>query len=191
MKVIITGLHGSGKQEIADMLEKDGIKVGKLFSNLETNSYNSNSYKQFSNVEIGKIFENKAYIYLNKLETNDKVDPYYEGLTTYDFDNNDVFVMQPNAVLNMNAQVKDVLYVWLDNKKSLRHYQHYSENRNYDFDQEEMLESKYNNEFVEKIYAKSSNVIYFNNEDTRRVKTIIKSIINHPEDTKEYIQNFN
>ena len=29
MKYIIIGMHGSGKQEVADILENNGIKIGR------------------------------------------------------------------------------------------------------------------------------------------------------------------
>ena len=49
MKTFILGFHGSGKQEIADILRKEGIKVGKLFTNLPT--FNNLSYQNYEYFE--------------------------------------------------------------------------------------------------------------------------------------------
>ena len=35
MKYIIIGMHGSGKQEVVDILRDNGIRCGRLFTNLD------------------------------------------------------------------------------------------------------------------------------------------------------------
>ena len=50
MKYIIIGMHSSGKQEVADHLEKLGISCGRLFSNVDAPShkiYNGLNYELY------------------------------------------------------------------------------------------------------------------------------------------------
>ena len=73
MKFFIVGLHCSGKQEILDILEKQGVSVGRLFSNIESASpqiYNSYNYELMSTKDINEMFENKAYLFLQELESS-------------------------------------------------------------------------------------------------------------------------
>ena len=71
MKFFIVGLHCSGKQEVLDILEKNGVRCGKQFSNIEEpspNIYNSYNYELYSMRDINDIFENNAYIFINELD---------------------------------------------------------------------------------------------------------------------------
>ena len=73
MKFLIVGLHSSGKQEILDILEKQGVEVGRLFSNIESASpsiYNSYNYELMSTSVINEMFENKAYMFLQELDSS-------------------------------------------------------------------------------------------------------------------------
>lgn len=96
MKFFIVGLHSSGKQEIISTLEELGIRCGKVFSNIDTpsnNIYNSFNYEYYTDSEVKEIFENNAYIFYKDIY---ELPTIYEGLSLYEFDNNDVFVLSPD-----------------------------------------------------------------------------------------------
>ena len=96
MKYIIIGMHCSGKQEVADILENNGVRCGRLFTNLDNpsapNIYNGSNYEQYTSKDINDIFENNAYVFMQEFpfgeETNISAYKYYEGLSLYAFENN-------------------------------------------------------------------------------------------------------
>lgn len=203
MKYIIIGMHGSGKQEVIDILENKGIKCGKQFTNLEnptsSNIYNGSNYEQYSIKDINDIFENNAYIFLqefpfgeNQLQAS--VFKYYEGLSLYEFENNDVFILSPDQLFSISpALIKDnITFIWLDNPKRNRLNRYYDEKRTYNFYNREDIESKDSSSFVKFLYSfDKSNVLYFTNEEPSRVAAIIYSLIQHPDLLPIYIQAFN
>jgi hypothetical protein len=202
MKYIIIGMHCSGKQEVADILENNGINCGRLFTNLDnlssSNIYNGANYEQYTSKDINEIFENNAYIFMHEFpwgnELNLSALKYYEGLSLYEFDNNDVFVMSPDQLFSVSpTSVKDkVCFIWLDNTKKDRLNRYYMEKRTYSFSNREDIESKDSNSFVKFLYGfENSEVLYFNNEDPMRVAAIIYSLIKHPELLDIYVKSFN
>ena len=131
MKYILSGMHCSGKQEVADILENNGIKCGKLFTNYENinnpNIYNGINYEQYTSNDVKDIFENNAYIFMQEYPFGDdnitiNACKYYEGLSSYEFENNDVFVMSPDQLFAISpSSIKDdVTFIWLDNPKKDR-----------------------------------------------------------------------
>lgn len=195
MKFIIVGLHGSGKQEVFDALEKRGMKCGRQFSNLDKvdpNIYNSTNYELYSTTDIHNIFENNAYIFLHSLEDSNNRSQYtfFEGLAFYEFDNNDVFIMSPDQVVDIprNIDLKDVCFVWLDNTQSNRISRYNDELRTYNFNKREQIETKDIDTFIKNIY--NNPVLYFTNEDPMRVACIVEACIKHPDLTDEFIKNF-
>jgi hypothetical protein len=202
MKYIIIGMHGSGKQEVADILENNGIRCGRLFTNLDnptaSNIYNGSNYEQYSTKDINEIFENNAYVFLQEFpfgnDINVKACKYYEGLSTYEFENNDVFVMSPDQLFSISpAPIKDkVTFIWLDNHKRNRLSRYYFEKRIYNFNNREEIESRDSSSFVKMLYGfDNSSVLYFTNEEPCRVAAIIYSVIKHPELLPMYKQAFN
>ena len=202
MKYIIIGMHCSGKQEVADILENNGINCGRLFTNLDnlssSNIYNGANYEQYTSKDINEIFENNAYIFMHEFpwgnELNLSALKYYEGLSLYEFDNNDVFVMSPDQLFSVSpTSVKDkVCFIWLDNTKKDRLNRYYMEKRTYSFSNREDIELKDSNSFVKFLYGfENSEVLYFNNEDPMRVAAIIYSLIKHPELLDIYVKSFN
>lgn len=199
MKYILTGLHCSGKQEVIDILENNGIKCGKLFTNLEntTSIYNGLNYEQYTSKDINDIFENNAYIFMqeypdNKIST--VYEKYYEGLSLYEFENNDVFILSPDQLFSINPTTikDDITFVWLDNIKDDRLNRYYSEKRPYSFYDRENIERKDINSFVKLIYGfNNSNVMYFTNEEPVRIAAIIYSMIKYPDLTQMFIESFN
>ena len=95
-------MHCSGKQEVADILENNGVKCGRLFTNVEntSNIYNGLNYEKYTTKDISEIFENNAYIFMQEYPSDNDISfvntKYYEGLSLYEFENNDVFVLSPN-----------------------------------------------------------------------------------------------
>ena len=199
MKFLIVGLHSSGKQEVLDTLTEMGIKCGRLFSNLDNPSpdiYNSFNYDIFTTKEVNEIFENNAYIFINELDRASNVNSYkyFEGLTKYEFDNNDVFALSPDQLLHIspNAIKDDICFVWMDNDKEDRILRYRKEKRIYNFSNREEIEKNDLDFFVKTLYNyNNSSLIYFVKEDPCRVATIIYSIIKHPDLMDVFVKNFN
>lgn len=200
MKYFVIGLHSSGKQEVLDILNKNGIRCGKLFSNIEkpsANIYNSYNYELFTNHDIMEMFENGAYVFIQELQNPGCVGAYkfFEGLSTYTLDNNDVFALSPDQVLAMtlnSIKNEEICFVWLDNTNINRKTRHHNERRSYNFNTREEVEKDGIQSFVKFIYGiDNSHVLYFTNEDPGRVASIIYSLIKHPDLFAMYEKNFN
>lgn len=193
MKTFILGFHGSGKQEIADLLRREGIKVGKLFTNLSNFANLAyHNYEHFENAEIKEIFENNAYIFIKEVETESY--EYFEGLSSYEYDNNDVFILTPNQFVKIPpAAIKDDLcLVWLDNTQENRLLHYRSEKESYDFFKQEFIEKEYVNDFINMIYDyPKSKLIYFTNEDSARVATVVYALTKHNDLIDIFHKNFN
>jgi hypothetical protein len=202
MKYIIIGMHSSGKQEVADILENNGVRCGRLFTNMDNLSapevYNGSNYEQYTMKDVSLIFENNAYIFMQEFPECDYINvsahKWYEGLSLYEFENNDVFVMSPDQFFSISpASIKEpVCFVWLDNTKKERLNRYYTEKRSYSFSSREEVETKDSNSFVKLLYGfNNSNVLYFTNEDPARIAAIMYSVIKHPELLDIYTQAFN
>lgn len=194
-------MHCSGKQEVLDILESNGVKCGRLFTNMNNLStpfiYNSTNYESYSNKDIHDIFENNAYIFMQEfpfLEQTIVNENIYEGLSLHEFESNDVFVMSPDQLFAISpTSVKDdITFVWMDNTKRERLNRYYSEKRDYSFYKREDIELKDANSFVKFLYGfDKSNVIYFTSEEPSRVAAIIYSVIKHPDLLPIYTEAFN
>lgn len=200
MKYFIVGLHSAGKQEVVDHLTKMGIKCGKIFSNLEEPSvdiYNSFNFELYSNDDINDVFENNAYIFIQELplsSLNFKVGKYYEGLSKYTFDNNEVFILSPDQLLAIppNAINEPVCFVWMDSTKTRRMTRFHLEKRAYSYNERDNHERRDINSFVKTLYSfNNSSVIYFTDEEPLRVATIIYNTIIHPDTLDMFVNNFN
>ena len=195
-------MHSSGKQEVADILENYGVNCGRLFTNIDSpnlpNIYNGSNYEQYSSKDINEIFENNAYIFMQEFPWDSDINytayKYYEGLSLYEFENNDVFVMSPDQLYTISpASIKDeVCFVWLDNTKKERLNRYYVEKRTYSFSSREEIESKDSNSFVKFLYGfDKGRVLYFNNEDPTRVAAVIYSLIKYPDLLPIYTEAYN
>ena len=199
MKYFIIGLHSSGKQEVVDVLEKLGVRCGKLFSNIDSPSeevYNSHNYELYNSTDINEIFENKAYVFMNELESKGNINAYkyYEGLSLYSFDNNDVFVLSPDQLISIPSKFlddNDICYVWMDGNRFSRLNRYYSEKRTYSFADREMLERQFDADFVKTMYSNNRKKIYFNAEDPRRVAIVLYTLIKDPDLLDLYTKFFN
>lgn len=202
MKYIIIGMHSSGKQEVADILENNGVRCGKLFTNLDnlttSSIYNSSNYEQYTSKDINDIFENNAYIFMQEFPFTDNLvvtaNKYYEGLSLYEFENNDVFVMSPDQLFTVSpTSIKDdVTFIWMDCSKKERLGRYHNERRTYNFYRREDIELKDANSFVKFLYGfDRSNVLYFTSEEPNRVAAIIYSAIKHPDLLPIYTEAFN
>lgn len=206
MKYIIIGMHSSGKQEVVDILENYGVRCGRLFTNLqnsaEPNIYNGSNYEQYSSKDIHDVFENNAYIFMHEFPFGDDISmlnlvnsaKYYEGLSLYEFENNDVFVMSPDQLFSISpSSIKDeICFIWLDNTKKERLNRYYAEKRTYSFSNREDLETKDSNAFVKFLYGfEKGRVLYFTNEDPARVASVVYSLIKHPDLLDIYTESYN
>ena len=202
MKYIIIGMHSSGKQEVADILENHGIKCGRLFTNVDnpsaSNVYNGSNYEQYSSKDINEVFENNAYIFMHEFPWGNELNlsslKYYEGLSLYEFENNDVCVMSPDQLFSISTtSIKDdVCFIWMDNTKKERLNRYYAERRSYSFSNREEIESKDSNSFVKFLYGfEKGRVLYFTNEDPMRVAAVVYSLITHPDLLDIYTETYN
>lgn len=190
MKFFIIGLHSSGKQEILDILEKNGINVGRLFSNIESASpqiYNSYNYELMTYTDISEMFENNAYMFLKELESSSttKSYKYYEGLSGWNFDNNQVFALSPDQFLAIPTKSygnEEIVLIWVDNDKHNRKTRYLTEKRCYDFLEREEIENRDIQVFGKSVYSlPNSHIIYFANEEPGRVACSVLTLIEHPE----------
>lgn len=201
MKYFIVGLHASGKQEIVSELEKLGVKCGKNFTNcdfLTDEIYNSKNYEQYSIMDINNVFENDAYIFMHELPDAGKMNftahRWYEGLSKYAFDQNDVFILSPDQLLEITPKAinEEVCFVWLDNNKANRSNRYHNEKRLYNFNTRDEIERKDLGSFIKSIYSfNNSHILYFTNEEPVRVATIIYTLIKHPDMFELYTETFN
>ena len=199
MKFFIVGLHDSGKQEVADILEKQGVAVGRLFSNIENpspNIYNSYNFELMTNKDISEMFENRAYLFLQELESSQttKSYKYYEGLSLWTYDNNQLFVLSPDqfiAISPKSYRGEEVVIIWMDCDKHNRSNRYLSEKRAYSFNEREEIETRDIAVFAKSIYSMpNSHVIYFANEEPGRVACTILALVEHPEYLKLYEKYF-
>ena len=194
MKYFIVGLHGSGKQEVVDILEHQGVACGKLFSNIEAPSdtiYGSYNYELVSTADINEVFENNAYVFLRELKHG--TEKYYEGLSTYDVENNDVFVLSPDQLVSISPKLmpEDVCFIWLDNTKANRYNRYRDERCSYNFNEREDLERQDLNTFIKNMYAYDKNhVLYFMNDDPVRIAAIVFALVQHEDLLPAFSQAF-
>ena len=194
MKYFIVGLHGSGKQEVADVLEHQGITCGKLFSDILNPSddiYGSYNYELFNTQDINQVFENNAYVFIREL--SHETEKYYEGLSAKTVDDNDVFVLSPDQLVSIspNLMPKDVCFIWLDNTKSNRYNRYCEERCRYNFNKQEEQERQDINTFTKILYSQGKNrVLYFMNEDPVRIAAIIYALIQHEDLLQAFGQAF-
>jgi hypothetical protein len=186
-KFIIIGFNGSGKMAVANALRDMDIKVGQTFRSIDTvgNQY-SLSTTVYDVKEINDLFENQAYLFIK--ESVNKANRYYEGISFYEYQNNDVFVMTPDQFNTVARFDENVVFVWLDNNSVQRRNRYRSEKRKYDFNRQEQIEQEYIQDFTDRICDNA--ILYFNNEDPDRVATIIYSVIKHPDLLDVYLKAF-
>lgn len=194
MKYFIVGLHGSGKREITDLLEKLGVKCGKNFSDIDEPSekvYGSLDYELYTTKEVNELFENNAYIFLHRCEYDGL--SFYEGLTQYEFENNDVFVLSPDQLVDVSfTNIKEpYCFIWIDDTRATRLNRHKYECRSYNFNKREEIESKNINYFINLLYSSDVPVLYFNNEETNRIASIVYALIKHEDLLDIFSQTFN
>ena len=186
-KFIIIGFNGSGKMAVANALRDMDIKVGQTFRSIDTvgNQYTL-STTVYDVKEINDLFENQAYLFIK--ESVNKANRYYEGISFYEYQNNDVFVMTPDQFNTVARFDDNVIFVWLDNNSVQRRNRYRSEKRKYDFNRQEQIEQEYIQDFTDRICDNA--ILYFNNEDPDRVATIIYSVIKHPDLLDAYLKAF-
>ena len=155
------------------------------------------NYELFTHKDINDVFENNAYIFMQELQTqsnNFQSNRIYEGITKYEFDQNDVFVLSPDQLINViPSYINDkICIIWMDNTKNNRLSRFYTEKRQYNFNERDEIERRDINAFVKCIYNISdSNIIYFTNEEPCRVAIVLYTVLMHPELLDLYIKNFN
>lgn len=189
MKYFVVGMHCTGKQELVKLLLAKNIVCGKIFTNIEKNNIR---YEIFEDKDIIEIFENKAYIYMK--EADEYTRNAYEGISLYEFDNNNVFVLSPDqfvAIPKQNLLNEDICLIWLDDNVSTRKQRYNYEKQIYDFSEQEEFERRDLDEFVKTIYSNQKfHILYFTNEDIARVSTILYACIKYPELVYDFEKTF-
>lgn len=196
-KFIIVGAQCSGKQEVIDSLQQDhgDIKIGKLFTNLQKQKniyHNLNNFEVYTENDIHDIFENKAYLFLKEMEELSY--EFYEGLSLYSFEHNDVFVLTPDQFINIPLidWKEDICIIWLDNTKSDRLNRYHADNRKYNFQTRENIEKNYMADLVKNIYDfPNAKVIYFTNEIPQRIAAILYALYKDNSLINEFSKKFN
>lgn len=199
MKYIVVGLHCSGKQAVLNHLKDMGLKCGKLFSNIEEPSpeiYNSENYELYTDKDINYVFENDAYIFIQELQMpklSFKPDRYYEGLSKYVFDRNDVIALSPDQLQMIPPGVLngEFCFIWLDSTKTRRNTRYHTEHRMYNYIDRENIERKDLSTFVKTLYSYNKPIIYFVDEEPLRVATIVYNTVIHPDTFDMFVKNFN
>ena len=192
MKFFIVGLHSSGKSDIVDILERKGISCGHIFSDITTpkdNIYNSYNYELYTTKDVNEVFENDAYIFIKECKNGDQ--KFYEGLSRYSFENNEVFVLSPDQLLasSFNNIDEDICFVWVDNTRLNRYNKYLEDRKRYNFKEREMVENEDLSTFVKIIYTKP--MLYFSNEDPSRIATILYTMIKFPETIDMFVETYN
>jgi hypothetical protein len=187
-KFIIVGFNGSGKMAVANTLRDMGVKVGQTFRSTDTvgNQY-SLSTIVYDVKELNNLFENQAYLFIK--ESVNKANRYYEGISFYEYQTHDVFVMTPDQFNTVARFDDNVIFVWLDNNSAQRRSRHRMEKRKYDFIRQEQIEQEYIQDFTDRI--NDNAILYFNNEQPDRVAAIVYSAIKHPDLLDVYLNAFN
>lgn len=191
MKYIITGLHSSGKLEVAKQLSQNGVRVGHLFTNLDDVRYQGELYETLTTDELNRIFENAAYVFFS--EVNNSITNNYECLATSEFDSADVFVLTPNQLNNipMKALSDKICFVWMDCNATNRLARYKNEKRSYNFKDREDLERIDLSDFTDKIYGlPNSTLVYFQNEEPQRVAAIVEVMVKAPQLSEIIVKNF-
>lgn len=189
-KYIIIGFNCSGKMTVAQLLREYGVLVGDTFRSVENvgNQY-SLSTIVYGIKEVNDMFENQSYLFMKESTLKSDRRRYYEGISFYEYQNKDVFVMSPDQ-FNMISKFDDnVIFVWLDTNAKQRRYTHRIERRKYDFNNQEHIEQEYVQDFTSRIG--DNKMLYFFNEDPERVATIIYGLIRHPDLVPNFLQTFN
>lgn len=200
MKIWIVGPQGCLKRDIYRALQEDKFNVGKLFTTLPDGdiTYNRYLYKTYPQSVVNEMFENGQNIFVFE----DRKSGVFTGLDFAEYDSHDVFVLTPGQFLSINTDQyigSDSLVVWLDGSLQWR-----KNNVRYD-DTVLPDDTTYNFNDVEadeRIYYRSmffamtdlsktrKNVIYFNEEEPLRVKTIIKTLAYNPKLRTDIIRGF-
>lgn len=198
MKFIIVGLHSSGKHLIRKYLENKDINVGRIFSNIEERDekiYRSNEFELFDTPTVNELFENESYMFIQGLSTPDGFinSRSYEGLTTWEWDHNDVFILSPDqltAIPNIKLLNKDICFVWVDSTVDFRTSRYLDDGSIYNFGHREVVETRDMDTFVKYLYDFGYPVLYFCNEIPERISTIIYTLHTYPDLIPTFKESF-
>lgn len=189
MKYLVVGLHCSGKVEIMKTLQDMGVPCGKIYTNVDIKN---DRYEFISDNDMNEIFENNAYIFFREIANNSFF--CYECLSLYEFDHNSVFFLSPDQLnaIPIAFLKEPVCIIWVDSNTQSRKQRYHDEGRDYNWNMEEDIENQNIKDSINTMYRVSkNNVIYFYNEDPKRVATVIYSVYKHPELLYNFVKYFN
>lgn len=188
MKYFIVGLHSSGKQRILDNLKTMGVHTGSIFRSTEkiSDKIYSLSSIVYTPDDVNSIAEGRSYVFFDQRRYGTK--SFYEGLSLYEYDNNDVFIISPHQFSLIPHFDDDVVFIWLDNSNQQRLSNYKTERRKYDYFEQERLDGIATQDLIERIY--DHKYLYFLNENPDRVSTVVCSLIRHPDLLDIFIENY-
>ena len=188
-KYIIIGSQCTGKMSIYNKLKSFGVKTGDIFRSKEDiGKEYSISTIVYNLDDINKIFELNSYLFIKESLVKNNRNKYWEGLSFYDWDNNDVFVMTLDQFYSVAEFPSNTVFIWVDNNTVNRKNKYWEDKREYDFNKRELVEKEFIQNFTQLLYEYP--VLYFFNEDPDRVATIIYSLVKYPDLLDLYKENF-
>lgn len=193
LKIIITGVHCTGKYELAKSIQSFNnkeFKIGRLFSDRpmceQSLSYNYELLDYLSTEDIKLSFENNALLFLSNYHNS-----YYEGLTKQEFDKNNIFVLSPEQVINIPSILFNqyrILIIWLDAKYSARRQRYINEKRNYDFLTQENFDYEDSLPMIE--FIREHESLYFLDEISERIVPIIYLLWKEPQWINTFVNSY-
>lgn len=194
LKIIITGVHGSGKLELAQKIctsNAKEFKLGKLFTDRPSSefsyTYNGQILDFMSTEDIKLSFENNALLFISNFHDN----TYYEGITCQEFEKNNIFVLTPEHIINLPSTIFSlyrILFIWLDNKYSSRRTRYIEESRKYDFMERESFDMA-DSETMQ-TFLNNKEFLYFNNEIPERIIPIVYTLYRSPEYINKFVNGY-
>ena len=121
-KLIISGKSGSGKDFLLRELKKIGLNPSVKITTRPKREFEIDgvNYHFKTQDEFKKIIESNGLI-VNQEFLNDKGDIWNYGISIDDFSNNQVFIMTPGEISQINSEDrKNCFVVYLDIDRSVR-----------------------------------------------------------------------
>ncbi len=178
MKIIIIGLHDSGKKEIREFMKQHGLQPCRKFSS-DPEAYDD----YLEPITVKEIFDNNSYLYIDTFY--DAEDGVFVGSTLNEFDKCDFITLTPREFIQIpaNRNLGETIIIWIDNTRSKR-FEHWKakSNENSDFNAQEEFEKSGTSNLINFIYKfPNSHILYFNNEEPERIAAIATALSKVPE----------
>lgn len=170
MKIIIVGKTASGKDYFLNEFRKLGYKIGTKYTTrpIRTNEIPGQTYYYSDNNSFIKMESNNLFFCRQRFHVNNDI--WYYGLTNYEWENNEVFILTPNEIDQVYHKLpSNTIIVYLDIPERIL--------------KERLYKRSDNSDSIDRRLKSDRNDFYgFLNYDYRIVKQIdintLKNIIN-------------